>query len=134
MVYFDKLSTGLSFAASQAESHNGESTGDIHARLAACHRDGDFHCCFCHDFRGDSEFFVAEDNQTFFGPLYIVDARNVFACFKGDYFVAVFFVVFNAFERIVPALDGNPFLAAACGTFNGYVVWPAAVAAQMNAF
>ena len=40
----------------------------------------------------------------------------------------------HAVEGAVPALDGNPFLAAASGAFYGYVVGPAAVAAQVDSF
>ena len=46
----------------QAESHNRKCTGDVHARFAACHRDGDFHGGFGHDFGGDAKFFVAEND------------------------------------------------------------------------
>lgn len=118
----------------EAESHDGECAGNVHACFAACHRDGDFHGRFGHDFWGDAEFFIAEDDEAFFGPFYVVDARDVFAGFKGDDFVAVFLVILDAIEGAVPALDGNPFLAAAGGTFDGHVVGAAAVTAEVYAF
>lgn len=118
----------------EAECHDGECACDIHACLAACHWNGHFHGCFCHDFRGDAEFFVAEDDESFFGPLYVVYARDVFAGFKGDDFVAVFLVPFNAVEGAVPALDGDPFLATTGGAFDGHVVGAATVATEVHAF
>ena len=121
-------------ATAEAECHDGECACDVHARFATCHWDGDFHGRFGHDFRGDAEFFVAEDDEAFFGPFYVVYARDVFAGFERDDFVAVIFVIFNAVERAFPALDGNPFLAAACGAFDGHVVGAATVTAEVYAF
>ena len=120
--------------AAEAECHDGECACDVHACLAASHRDGDFHGCFGHDFRGDAEFFVAENDEAFLGPFYVVYTRDVFAGFKGDDLVTVFFVIFNAVEGAVPTLDGDPFLAAACSTFDGHVVGATAVAAEVYAF
>lgn len=118
----------------EAECHDGECASDVHACLAACHRNGDFHGCFGHDFWSDAEFLVAEDDKAFFGPGYVVDARDVFAGFKRYDFVSVFFVPFNAVEWAFPTLDGNPFLASAGGTFDGHVVRVAAVAAEVHSF
>ena len=120
--------------AAQTKCHDRECAGDVHARFAACHRDSDFHGCFGHDFRGDAEFFVAENDKAFFWPCYVVYAWNVFACFKSDDFVAVFFVPFDAVEWALPTFDGYPFLAAARSAFYSHVVWVAAVAAEVHAF
>lgn len=129
-----KMREALLCVTAEAECHDGECAGDVHARFAACHRDGDFHGRFGHDFWSDAEFFIAEDDEPFLGPFYVVDARDVFACFEGDDFVAVFLVPLDAIEGAVPALDGNPFLAAAGGAFDGHVVGAAAVAAQVDSF
>ncbi len=121
-------------ATAEAECHDGECACNVHACLAACHRDSDFHGRFGHDFGGDAEFFVAEDDEAFFGPFYVVYARDVFAGFERDNFVAVFFVPLDAIEWAFPAFDGNPFLAAASGAFDCHVVGAAAVAAEVYAF
>lgn len=129
-----KMREALLCVTAEAECHDGKCAGDVHASFAACHRDGDFHGRFGHDFWGDAEFFVAEDYEAFFGPFYVVDARDVFAGFKGDDFVAVFLVPLDAIEGAVPALDGNPFLAAAGGTLDRHMIGIATVAAEVNAF
>ena len=129
-----KMREALLCVTAEAECHDGECASDVHACFATCHWNSHFHGRFCHDFRGDAEFFVAEDYEAFFGPLYVVDAWNVFAGFKGDDFVAVFLVPLDAVEWAVPALDGDPFLATTGGAFDGHMVGAATVAAEVYAF
>ena len=128
------MRAALLCVAAEAECHNRKRSGDVHGCLAACHRDGDFHGRLSHDFWGDAELFVAENDEAFFGPFYVVYAWNVFAGFKGDDFVAVILVIFDAVEWAFPTLDRNPFLTAAGGAFDGHVVGATAVAAEVHAF
>ena len=115
--------------AAQTECHDRECSCDVHAGLAARHRDGDFHGRLGHDFGSDAEFFVTENDETFFRPCYVIYTWDVFTGFESDNFVAIFLMPFDAIERTFPTLDGNPFLTPARGAFYGYMIGIAAVAA-----